>query len=137
MYGLPPFAPKNFVLNSNSYFAIQNFCLEDGMMRHENSSQAHGLEVNAYDDGLHFAYNKDALPEVLNAEFYEGRLTRKFSELPAREERPRRLQGTTLRLSVALVFHVAFAIVAAALAATMANELFEVKSYISLNLDQT
>ena len=121
MYGLPPFAPKNFVLNSNSDFAIQNLCSEDGTMRHENSSQANGLEVNAYDDGLHFAYNKDALPEVLSAEFYEARATRKFSELPAREARPKRLQGTTLRLSVALVLSVAFAIVAAALAATMAN----------------
>ena len=137
MYSLPPFAPKNIVLNSNSDFAIQNLCSEDGMMRHENSSQANGLEVNTYDDGLHFAFNKDALPEVLNAEFYEGRSTRNFSELSAREEHPKRVQGTTLRLSVALVLSVAFAIVAAALAATMANELHEVKRYVSLNLDQT
>lgn len=110
---------------------------EDGTMRHEKFSQANGLEVKAYNDGFQFAFNKDALPEVLNAEFYEGRATRKFPELPIREERPKRLQGTTVRLTVALVLSAAYAIVAAVLAATMANELHEVKKYVSLDADQT
>ena len=103
-------------------------------MRHNNASRAGGLEVNAYDEGLHFAYNKDALPEVLNPQLYEKRAAQqKFSELPARDEPPRSVRGTTLRLSIALVLAIVFAIVAAALAATMANKLHQVKRFVCRN----
>lgn len=97
-------------------------------MRHKYLSQPHGLEVNAYNDGLHFACNKDNLPEVLNGEFFEKRNGRRFLELPRRDEPPKRLlQGTTFRLSIALVLSLALAIVAAALAATMAIKLRQVE----------
>jgi hypothetical protein len=97
-------------------------------MKHKYLSQPHGLEVNAYNDGLHFAYNKDNLPEVLNGEFFEKRNGQSFRELPRRNEPPKRLlQGTTFRLSMALVLSLALAIVAAALAATMAIKLHEVE----------
>ncbi|KAL2036386.1 hypothetical protein N7G274_010899 [Stereocaulon virgatum] len=97
-------------------------------MRHKYLSQPHGLEVNAYNDGLHFAYNKDNLPEVLNGEFFEKRNGQRFLELPQRNEPPKGLlQGTTFRLSIALALSLSLAIVLAALTATMTIKLREVE----------
>ncbi len=104
-------------------------------MRGRKASQAGGLEVNAYDAGLQYAYDKDDLPEALYPTSDGKRAAQKISELPAHDVIIKKQQGTTFRLSIALVVSVVFAIVAAALAATMAMQLHTVKR--SLNRIQS
>lgn len=85
------------------------------------SSQVVGLEVDAYDAGLQFAYDKDNLPEALYPTSDIN--AKKISELPGHDVIIRKQRGTTIRLSIALGLSVVFAIVAGALAATMAMQL--------------
>lgn len=86
------------------------------------ASQVVGLEVNAYDAGLQFAYHKDNnLPEALYPTSDIKR--QKVSELPGHDIIIKKQRGTTIRLSIALALSVIFAIVAGALAATMAMQL--------------
>ena len=90
-------------------------------MRGIRQSQIVGLEVNAYDAGLQFAYDKDNLPEALYP--ISDTKCQKVSELPGHDAIIKKQRGTTIRLSVALALSVIFAIVAGALAATMAMQL--------------
>ena len=94
-------------------------------MRGRRQSQVVGLEVNAYDAGLQFAYDKDDLPEALYPTSDAKR--QKVSELPGHDVLIRKQRGTTIRLSIALALSVIFAIVAGALAATMAMQLHAVE----------
>ena len=89
------------------------------------ASQVVGLEVNAYDAGLQFAYDRDNLPEALYPTSDVKR--QKVFELPGHDVIIRKQRGTTIRLSIALALSVVFAIVAGALAATMAMQLHAFK----------
>ena len=92
------------------------------------SSQVVGLEVNAYDPGLQFAYDKDNnLPEALYPTSDINR--QEISELPGHDVIIKKQRGTTIRLSIALALSIIFAIVAGALAATIAMQLRALKRY--------
>ena len=92
-------------------------------------SKAGDLEVDAYDPGLQFAYDKDDLPEALYPTPV-GKCTRqKVFELPGDDVIIKKQEGTLFRLSIALGLSVIFAIVAAAFATTMAMRLHTVKRF--------
>ncbi|KAK0508186.1 hypothetical protein JMJ35_009270 [Cladonia borealis] len=97
-------------------------------MRRKRGSKAGDLEVDAYDAGLQFAYDKDDLPEALYPTPVENRARQKVSELPGHDVIIKKQEGTLFRLSIALGLSVIFAIVAAAIATTMAMRLHTVKS---------
>lgn len=89
------------------------------------ASQVVGLEVDAYDAGLQVVYDKDNLPEALYP--ISDLKRQKLSELPGHDVLIKKHRGTTIRLSIALALSVIFAIVAGALAATMAMQLHAFK----------
>ncbi|MCJ1279864.1 hypothetical protein MMC21_007688 [Puttea exsequens] len=99
-----------------------------------------GLEVDAGPAGLQYAYDGDSIPIVYgsnpaNPVPLEKRAAQKVAELPADEAQRRsrlRIQGRTIRLSVALAVSVAFAIVAAALAISMAYKLERANTQITI-----
>ena len=93
------------------------------------ASQVVGLEVNAYDAGLQFAYDKDNLPEALYPT--SDLKPQKVSELPGHDAIIKKQRGTTIRLSIASGLSVVFAILAGALAATMAMQLRTSKRFFS------
>ena len=95
--------------------------------RYRKASKAGDLEVDAYNPGLQYAYDKDNLPEALYPTPVGKRAAQKVSELPGHDVIIRKQEGTLFRLSIALVLSVIFAIFAAALAATMAMRLHTVK----------
>ena len=99
-------------------------------MKGSNQSQTGGLEVNAYQDGLQFAYDKDSLPEALYPGDDAKSAAQKSAGLPAFNGNLQKSRGTTFRLSIALVLSVIVAIVAAALTATMALQLSAVKRFV-------
>ena len=103
-------------------------------MRGRKGSKADDLQVDAYDPGLQFPYDKDNLPEALYPTPVVKSARQKVSELPDHDVIIKKQEGTLFRLSIALVLSVIIAIVAAALATTMAMRLHTVKS--SLNRTQ-
>ena len=100
-------------------------------MRGRRRSKAGDLEVDAYDPGLQFAYDKDDLPEALYPTPVGKGARQKVSELPGHDAIIKKQEGTLFRLSIALVLSVIFAIVAAALATTMAMRLRTVKRFLN------
>ena len=100
-------------------------------MRRKRGSKAGDLEVDAYDGGLQFAYDKDDLPEALYPTPVENRAGQKLSELPGHDVIIKKQEGTLFRLSIALGLSVIFAIVAAAIATTMAMRLHTVKRFLT------
>ena len=98
-------------------------------MRRKRGSKAGDLEVDAYDPGLQFAYDKDDLPEALYPTPVEKGAGQKVSELPGHDVIIKKQEGTLFRLSIALGLSVIFAIVAAAIATTMAMRLHTVKRF--------
>ena len=99
-------------------------------MRGRKGSKAGDLEVDAYDPGLQFAYDRDDLPEALYPTPVGKGARQKASELPGHDVIIRKQEGTLFRLSIALGLSVIFAIVAAALATTMAMRLHTVKRFL-------
>ena len=97
-------------------------------MKRKRGSKAGDLEVDAYDPGLQFAYDKDNLPEALYPTPVEKQ---KVSELPGHDIIIKKQEGTLFRLSIALGLSVIFAIVAAAIATTMAMRLHTVKRFLT------
>ena len=100
-------------------------------MRRKRGSKAGDLEVDAYDPGLQFAYDKDDLPEALYPTPVEKGARQKVSELPGHDVIIKKQEGTLFRLSIALGLSVIFAIVAAAIATTMAMRLHTVKRFLT------
>ena len=100
-------------------------------MKGRKISKAGDLEVDAYDPGLQFAYDKDDLLEALYPTPIKNGAKQKVSELPGRDVIIKKQEGTLFRLSIALILSVVFAIVAAALATTMAMRLHTIKRFLN------